>query len=120
MSLSPFGKPELPYEITVYVPSTEFQKPIPKELFNKRIRETWKKMHKTFGGTTRVVGIGSFTSKKRGILVQEDVMKVTSFAEKKTIIEKMHKFNKWLLKIKNKWKQEELSVEYENDLHFVK
>lgn len=108
----------LPIETIVTVPSTEFDKKIPKKELNKRIIETKTFLSRLFGGYTSIEATGGYVSQK-GELWKEPVVKVTSFAKAKDYRKNKKKLAVWLKKKKKEWKQEAIAYEQEGDLFFV-
>jgi len=114
----PAGK-GLSIHAVIYVPSTsDVDKVISTVQFNRRIKETEKFLSKSFGGSTRVSGIGSYISSKDN-LVQEKVAKVEVFTTRKNYNKNDEKIRKYLEKKKNVWGQEAISYEFEETLYFV-
>src|SRR4030065_646509 len=101
----------------VYVPSTTKDKegkdvPVSRNDFNKRVKETSTFLSKTFGGVTRVTGIGSWVN-KRGVLVKENVVKVESFSPTKTYKKVDVTLGNFVKQKAKEWKQDKVSFEFE-------
>jgi len=107
----------LPIQMAVYVPSTEFEKPITSSKWNTRVRQTVNFLNRAFGGTTRVEGIGSWED--NGKTINERVYIVESFATSKDYRRDQLKLKSWLRTKRRAWKQYQLSFEWENDLFLI-
>lgn len=108
-------------QMAVVVPSTRFEKPVSKAEFRRRVKQTRDKLHRTFGGTTRTVGVGTFTSErlKPGLTVEEDVVVVESYADQPVWTKKKNEMIKWLRSKAREWGQESVAFEFEGDLFIV-
>jgi len=110
---------ELPFEMAIYVPSTQdVDKVISVDEMNQRVDEVRKFLAKTFGGYTSNDVLGGFIDSKKE-LVNEDVVKVTAFSTKedfeKSKAKLLTKIGKWGAK----WGQEAIGLEYEGNLFYV-
>jgi hypothetical protein len=111
---------QYPIETVVYVPSTDKNqhKILPEEM-DKRVNEVRKWLSKRYGGYTSTNAIGGYAMKRSGIVVQEDVVKVTAYATE----EKFKKYKSLaLVRLKRwakKWGQESIAYEYEGDLLYI-
>ena len=105
--------------IVIYVPTTEFDKKISKSKIRKRVSDTVSKLNVLFGGTTRVLGTGSWTEPKSGKNIEENVIMVETMTTDKKIRELKSKLKEWISKKKNEWKQHSLSIEYEEDMWWI-
>lgn len=108
-----------PIEQVVYVPNTVQQnKPISPEATAKRVSEVKKFLSKKYGGFTSVNAAGGSESQSNR-LIQEKIVKVTSF----TTRDKFHKLKPALIsqlkKWGKKWGQESMGLEVEGDLQYV-
>lgn len=109
----------LPMEISVYVPSTkDANVPVSKEELNARVKEVKQYLATLFGGYSSSEIIGGYVS-TTGELIQEDVVKVISFATKQayeeneaTLIDKIADWSK-------EWSQEAIGLEIEGDLYYI-
>lgn len=111
-----FGKPELPLQMAVYVPSTkQMSVKISKKVMDRRVKEVVKYLNKTFGGSTRIRGRGSYTSDK-GNLIEEDVVIVECFSGVTDWRKAKNKLQRKILSWKKKWGQESMAFEFENDM----
>lgn len=110
---------ELPIEMVVYVPSTEkANQTIGKRDFSKRVDEVQEFLAKTFGGFSANNVEGGYVSDEKG-LIQEDVVKVTAFAQ---VQDFEKKFDELINKIKywaGEWGQESIGFEFEGDLYYI-
>ena len=109
----------LPIELTVYVPSTkDVDKVITKREMNERVNEVKEYLGRTFGGFSASDVQGGFVASD-GELVNEDIIKVVSFAQKddyeKHKEQLVNKITEWA----EKWGQEAIGLEYEGDLYYV-
>lgn len=105
-------------QMAVYVPSTEFENSISKEKIGRRVTETVNFLNRTFGGSTRVKGTGSWED--NGKTINEEVTIVETYATVSDYKKAQNKLKSWLRSKKSAWKQYVLSFEFENDLYFVK
>lgn len=110
---------ELPYEITVYVPSTQdVDKVISLDEMETRGREVSRYLAELFGGYTGTETVGGFVA-SNGDLVNEEIMKVTSFSEKDAFTKHKKKLLKKIGDWGTEWGQEAIGFEYEGDLFYV-
>ena len=103
---------------SITVPSTEYDKKIPKEKYMKRIDEVQKWLSKTFGGETTIKGVGGYVANS-GNLIEENVSVVTSFADDKNFEEKQRKLVEQIKRWKDDWKQESIAYQVEDDLYLI-
>jgi len=115
---TPEGATRLHVQQKVTVPSTEYDKPIPQWKFQKRVDEVQKWLSKTYGGETTMTGDGGYVSKD-GQLIEEPVMVVTAFSDTQKFNENKDVLIDQLKRWKNKWKQESIAYQYEDDLFFI-
>ncbi len=109
----------LPMEISVYVPSTkDANVPVSKAELSARVKEVKQYLATLFGGYSSSEIIGGYVS-TTGELIQEDVVKVISFATKQayedneaTLIDKIADWSK-------EWSQEAIGLEIEGDLYYI-
>ena len=109
----------LPMEISVYVPSTkDANVPVSKTELNARVKEVKQYLATLFGGYSSSEIIGGYVS-TTGELIQEDVVKVISFATNQaseeneaTLIDKIADWSK-------EWSQEAIGLEIEGDLYYI-
>ena len=109
----------LPMEISVYVPSTKDANiPVSKAELNARVKEVKQYLATLFGGYSSSEILGGYVS-TTGELIQEDVVKVISFATKQaykeneaTLIDKIADWSK-------EWSQEAIGLEIEGDLYYI-
>lgn len=106
-----------PIQVAVYVPSTNFEKPISSQQYKARIDETVSFLNRTFGGSTRVRGTGSWED--NGKTINEEVTIVETFAKADAYRKNHAKLKAWLKKKRTVWKQYVLTMEYENDAYFI-
>ena len=117
----PFSKvnKELLTHLIVFVPSTkDVDVPISDVEFNKRVKLTSSFLSSLFGGTTKVSGTGAYKS-DAGKLVTERVAEVETFTEPSNYELKKGKLHKWLMDRKKDWGQENIAVEYEEDMYWI-
>jgi hypothetical protein len=110
---------ELPYEVAIYIPSTQdVDRVISVDQMNLRVDEVKKYLAKTFGGYTSSETLGGFIA-SNGELVNEEVIKITSFSTvedfNKHKVELLKQIGKW----GDKWGQEAIGFEYEGDLYYI-
>lgn len=106
---------KLPLQLSITVPSTEYDKKVSSEKVKKRVETTAKEFSNRFGGDTAIKGNGDYTSDGR--LIREEVFIIES-----SMTEKDYKKNKPAIEefIKNKreeWKQETIGYKFEGDFY---
>jgi len=105
---------------SIYVPSTiEVDKPVSKEEFHRRVMEVVDYVRKTFGGSTRISGVGNYFSDKKSKPVTESIVKVEAFTTPESYNRHDQDLKSFLEKKKQEWSQEALSYEYNEELFFV-
>lgn len=113
------GSFELPLETAVLVPSTKgANEVINKAEFQRRVYEVEKYLSQLFGGYTAVSTDGGYVSSEKG-LIEEDVTKVTAFAQK---LDFENNFGRLMSRIKSwcrQWSQESMGFEFEGDLFYI-
>ena len=103
----------------IYVPSTKaFSKPITGREFKKRIFETANFMNRTFGGTTKIRGIGSYNMNDK--IINEKIVKVETFAKVKDYQRADLKIKEFIQKKRRLWKQDSIGYEFEEEMYFIK
>lgn len=108
-------------EISVMIPSTKglrTQRHISNAEMSQRVQEVQRYLSKTFGGHTSVSGTGGYVM-KNGQLINENVVKVTSFGEMETAIRNKNKLIHKLQTLALKWGQESMGLIWETDLILV-
>lgn len=111
----------LPVENTIYVPSTygKEQKHISKKAMNQRVNEVRTYLADKFGGYTSVDAVGGYVMPDKK-LIKEKQVKVTSFSTEKDFNkdepELINQVGTW----GNKWKQESIAYENEDQLFIIK
>ena len=109
----------LPFESAVYVPSTlNVDKVISPEEMQSRVDEVQNYLGNLFGGFSSAETMGGFVDSK-GNLVNEDIIKVTSFAEKDTFNKNKEELLNKLAYWSKEWGQEAMGFEFEGDLYYV-
>ena len=103
-------------QATIYVPSTTGSKSIGKTHHKTRVRNVRNWFTKRYGGSTSVHGRGSWIGKKNRT-VTEDVVKVSSYTNRK--IDRKAKVFKQVRVWGKKWKQESVSLEYNDKLYIL-
>jgi hypothetical protein len=82
--INPWGKPSANRSLMIYVPSTQdMSKPITQGQMKKRVKGTVDFLNRTFGGSTRVVGVGSWTDPVSGKVIDENVTMVETITNDK-------------------------------------
>ncbi len=117
-SKKPDGVVHLPIECVVYVPSTLFDKRIPKRAFQKRISKTADELVRLFGGCRQTMVRGHYMD-RRGEIIEEDVAVLTGYGKSDRYLEKREQFLDWLLAKKKEWQQESIGFEFEGDLWYI-
>jgi len=109
----------LPVEMSVYVPSTKDANiPVSKAELLKRVNEVKEYLANLFGGYSSSKIIGGYASNE-GSLIQEDVVKVISFATKKAYEENKQKLINKIANWSTMWSQEAIGFELEGDLYYI-
>jgi hypothetical protein len=109
----------LPIEQAIYVPSTkDGNTPIPKAELDARVQEAKAFLSDLFGGYTSVESVGGYHSPTKG-LVEEPVVKVTSFATKESYDANRAALQAWLSAKAKMWGQESIGYEVEGDLMYM-
>ena len=110
---------ELPIRVAIFVPSTEEDKKISASRFRKRIRDTRTFLDRTFGGSTRMKGVGSWESEKMSKIIDEDIVIVESFSTKPSYEKHETILRDFIQKKLKEWKQQAISVEYKDKLFII-
>ena len=114
------GRSEIKF--TIIVPSTDFDKKISVDKFNKRIKETERKLINLFGGSTQINTIGKW--KENTKIISEKGARVESYIDADKLTRKRNKSTKilvhWLKQKQKDWNQYELAVEVEDDMFFIR
>ena len=109
----------LPFEVVVYVPSTQdADTTISESEFKNRIIEVETYLAKLFGGFSSNPVDGGYNSDEKG-LIKEDVFKVFSFASRDGFEPKMEELVIQIKKWCKVWGQEAIGLEFEGDLFYV-
>ena len=109
----------LPYEIAVYVPSTQdANKIVNRKEFQRRIDEVQKYLAELFGGFSANDVDGGYTSTEKEV-IQEDIYRVVSFATKEAAKSKFPQLIDQLSIWAGKWGQEAIGLEFEGDMFYV-
>lgn len=113
-------------DIKVTVPSTkDVDKKLSSKQMNARVGEVVSFFNKSFGGTTRILGKGSWYSNDKKKDIHENVAVVESFANHKDFRNSSRKINDFLTSKKKEWGQESLAYTIETPeqpnetMHFV-
>lgn len=114
----------LNYSASIFVPSTLRDKPISKKKFAERVKETKAFLNKSFGGSTTVRSVGSFTDSK-GRIINENIAVVTAHTDKKGYGKGNSKVASFLRGKRKTWNQESMGYAFESpdkpskSFHFV-
>lgn len=118
----PASYTRLEVEISVIVPSTKhlrLQQKVTNAEMMARVQEVQRFLSKLFGGHTSYTATGGYVMKKDNRLINENVIKVTSFGEKEVAIRNKDRlFNKlshWAVE----FGQETMGCEIEGDLILI-
>lgn len=117
-SKKPVGVVHLPIECVVYVPSTLFDKRIPKREFQRRIKKTAEELVSMFGGCRETIVKGRYMD-RRGEIIEEEVAVLTGYGQGDRYLDKREQFLEWLLAKKKEWQQESIGFEFEGDLWYI-
>jgi len=111
---------DLPVRQAVVVPSTrEKSKPISLAEQKRRAEAVKKYLAKTFGGYTGLKGQGGYVSDD-GKLIEENVLKVESFTDRKTFKNNQAKLMRQMETWRRKWGQESMGYELEDDFKTIR
>jgi len=110
---------ELPIKTAIFVPSTEEDRSVSRGTFLKRIKETRTFLDKTFGGSTRMKGVGSWESEKSNKIIDENIVIVESYSTKPNYLKNDQLLRDFIQKKLKTWKQQAISVEYKNKLYII-
>lgn len=109
----------LPIEMAVYVPSTQDANvPVPKEELERRVAEVRGYLSELFGGFSSSDIVGGYVSNS-GELIQEDIVKVISFATQESYDKNKEKLAKKIAEWGLEWNQEAIGFELEGDLFYI-
>lgn len=105
----------------LYVPSTcDLNVPIDDKEFQSRIDEARQKFSEKFGGTTTLMGVGTYLpANDDDDLVVEDVAIVKFGMEEEEFEKNKEEIKKWIWNKKDEWGQESITFEYQNMLKFI-
>lgn len=106
---------KLPLQLSINVPSTDYDKKITPQQFNKRIKNTAKEFSDRFGGDTSIKGKGDYTSK--GQLIREDVAIIESSMTRKDYQKNKSAIERFIKEKKKDWKQETIGYSFEGDFY---
>lgn len=109
--------PPLKNQVTIYVPSTIGSKSIGKTRHKTRVKNVRNWFTKRYVGSTTVHGKGSWISKKNKT-VTENVAKVSSYTNRN--VNRRSKVFKQVKMWGKKWKQDSVSLEYNDKLYILK
>lgn len=103
----------------VIIPSTDYDKPVSKRVFNQRVKEVQIFFSNLFGGFTQVGTVGGWVSD--GKVIKETGAKVVSFSSKGTWTKaNQRKVVTFLRRKCKEWKQEAIAYRVEDDIFFLK
>lgn len=103
----------------IYVPSTsDVGNKISKKELEKRVKEVEKYVANEFGGYTETDTDGGYKATS-GEIIEEDIVKVSVFANNKDWKENESKVVSKVKEWANKWGQEAIGFEYEGDLYYI-
>jgi len=110
---------ELPFEVVVYIPSTEkATQVIGKRDFNERADTAEVFMSNLFGGFSATSVDGGYVGNK-GNLIQEDAIKVTSFCQIENFTDNFKDFLRQVKLWAGEWTQEAIGIEFEGDMFYI-
>ena len=106
--------------LVIYVPTTKkvTEGISPKEI-DRRVGEAVDFLNKTFGGSTRVYGVGSWVNSDTDSRVDENIIKVECFTTIEDYNKAQKDVRKFLISKKRAWGQATLSYEFEETLYFI-
>jgi hypothetical protein len=107
----------LPVQVGIIVPSTEYDKQIPRREFDNRIDETRKFMSSSFGGDTTINARGGYVTDDGNKLISENTAIVESSMTHEKFDKRKELINKFIKEKQEEWKQDTLAYEVEDDLY---
>jgi hypothetical protein len=116
-SLNDLFKLEVMQAVTV--PSTEYDRQIPPDIYQRRVREVENYLTKEFGGATTVQGDGQFMDDDNKKIIREPVKVITSFAQSDGFKGKQKNLLAKIEDWKRRWKQKSMAYQVEDDLYMV-
>ncbi|RLG45309.1 MAG: hypothetical protein DRN81_01960 [Thermoproteota archaeon] len=115
----------LTYRGVIYIPSTtDRNKKIPANEFNRRINKISRNISETFGGNTvQRMGFGNWIG-PGDKLVKERIARIEFFADKDSYLDNDSALGQLVHKLAKQWGQDAISFEFQtgkdpNTLHFV-
>lgn len=121
--IPPKGSISLEVEITVIVPSTKgikAQKVIGNKEMKERVDTVKRYLSNMFGGYTSIKAVGGYTMNKGKHIVQEDVVKVTTFGDDKAFMANKSKLIKKIQYWCKDFRQESMGLIIETDFFIIK
>jgi hypothetical protein len=106
---------KLPIQISIVVPSTEYDKKISSREFQERIKATSKELSDRFGGDTSIRAKGDYTSD--GKLITEDVVVIEASMTEKDYLKNKSSLERFIKEKKKDWEQESIGYTFEGDFH---
>ena len=111
---------KLEIEQIVYVPSTkDADKKLSNEQFHKRIKMVETYLSKMFGGKSSTKVSGGYYSDDKHKMINEEIVKVTSYATVSAYNKNKNKLMKQIQKWNRSWGQEATAYEIEGDLYYI-
>lgn len=105
-------------QVRIFVPSTyDKNKKLSALAFKSRIAETVNYFTNLFGGSTRYVGVGSYTSEEG--VVFENVAVVEVFAKSDDWNRHDDAVKRWIMERKKNWGQESMGFEWQQEMIYV-
>lgn len=110
------GLYSLDHNIKLYIPSTVNTS---KQIDNSEwVKKTLTLFSGLFGGSTSYDAMGSWVSNKEGLIV-EKITIVESYATREQVEKGLEQVVQYAKSLKNEFKQEAISLEYDNRLYFI-
>lgn len=112
---------KLKYQFELYVPSTDYEKPVKEKIYQKRVDDTRLFLAETYGGDTTIKGSGGYVFQGKGKnkkkLVKEKVTIVETSMDKKQYEKNKPKLEKFIESKKKEWHQESIGYKFEDDFY---
>ncbi len=98
--------------LAIIVPSTQGDKEINQATFRKRVKRVERFLDKTFGGSTKVSGHGTWV--EGGKVIAEKVAVVECYTDRDVYRKHENDIKRFIQRIKRDWDQQTISYHYED------
>jgi hypothetical protein len=104
------------YRTAIIVPSTDHDRPISPERFQRRVAETERFLSEKQGGFTDVNAVGGWVEhespKDKGRLIKERTAEVVSYATRAQVAKSKADIERYVAEKRRAWRQSEVSYEF--------